>query len=641
MNETNTPLPLGVVGALHRPALRPLTDEERQFEIDQCIGCNRCMQACPIPLSSQVKIADLNEATVGSTVLPHVAEFATACVLCGLCVPVCPVGDHRDLLMVALKARVGHPWDRPCDLSRLQAQLPTGWTSEDVLERLACLSFLALAPSLPKQYLWHMLASSTVRAYAPGTAIIREGETGHSLYAMLDGTCDLSAQGPGGRPLVLAVARVGDYFGEQGFLTGQVRTLTATATSQAVVIEIPEPVLHTLQETVPAVRDAFLRLSARTSVKAQFTKLALFAGVEADDLTSLAQAAHIHYYERGHLLFAEHTASSRPSVLQLILDGFVKVSRGTERAGERILAYRQTGDYFLAGLDLCGDGSSVTVTTITRTSVVELSLEMLAPLFTQYPNLRARFEERGHGYRATALAAQTTAMRALGKEPEKGKAARASLRALVADGVVEGNEVLVIDLDRCVHCDECVDACARRHGRSRLNRTGMVIGNISVVTACRQCQDPVCLLCSRAGIARLPSGEVYITENCIGCGICAERCPYDNIEIVSLAEAVPAPSRSVWERFSRLITKGAGKEFGRPRLPMYTGAATPPLLDVQNPPTDAYGNLVKMVATKCDLCAGYQNQACVVACPTGAVLRTRPTTFFGSTEQILGERPRP
>ena len=56
-------------------------------------------------------------------------------------------------------------------------------------------------------------------------------------------------------------------------------------------------------------------------------------------------------------------------------------------------------------------------------------------------------------------------------------------------GVVEGTEVLVIDLDLCIHCNECEEACARRHGHSRMNRKGMVVGNISIATACRQCQD--------------------------------------------------------------------------------------------------------------------------------------------------------
>jgi Fe-S-cluster-containing hydrogenase component 2 len=36
------------------------------------------------------------------------------------------------------------------------------------------------------------------------------------------------------------------------------------------------------------------------------------------------------------------------------------------------------------------------------------------------------------------------------------------------------------------------------------------------------------------------------------------------------------------------------------------------------------------VATKCDLCAGYADQACVRACPTGAAFRFDPVATFGA-----------
>ncbi|MBV9615758.1 MAG: 4Fe-4S dicluster domain-containing protein, partial [Ktedonobacteraceae bacterium] len=186
---------------------------------------------------------------------------------------------------------------------------------------------------------------------------------------------------------------------------------------------------------------------------------------------------------------------------------------------------------------------------------------------------------------------------------------------------------------------ECEDACERRHGHSRMNRKGMVVGNISIATACRQCQDPVCMLCSRAGIARMPGGEVYITESCIGCGICAERCPYDNISIVSLDEENFDDNneiKSTWQQFSTFFAKGAGKERGQKLLPM---AAAPGPLNMQQP-ADAFGEMRKKLAIKCDLCAGYNNQACVQACPTGAAIRVNPVDFFGSTEEILRRRAR-
>ncbi len=48
-----------------------------------------------------------------------------------------------------------------------------------------------------------------------------------------------------------------------------------------------------------------------------------------------------------------------------------------------------------------------------------------------------------------------------------------------------------------------------------------------------------------------------------------------------------------------------------------------------------YEEMRKKVAIKCDLCAGYNDQACVQACPVGAAFRVRPSVFFGTTEEIL------
>jgi Fe-S-cluster-containing hydrogenase component 2 len=289
---------------------------------------------------------------------------------------------------------------------------------------------------------------------------------------------------------------------------------------------------------------------------------------------------------------------------------------------------------------MLGDGRAVTVTAINRVHVAEIPRQEMLTILARYPEVNQRFMTRLQEYRMTADAAQTfigsldflRAAPAQSYATAEAHEARANLRALVGGGVVEGTEVLVIDLDKCVHCDKCEEACGRRHGHSRMNRKGMVVGNISIATACRQCQDPVCMLCSRAGIARMPSGEVYITESCIGCGICAERCPYDNISIVSLAQEVE--QRSVSQRFSEFFSKGAGKERGRQMLPMSNKLAAPGPLDIQQP-LDAFGEMRKKLAIKCDLCAGFDNQACVQACPTGAAFRAQPAQFFGSTEEIL------
>src|SRR5579859_3614307 len=630
-----------VVGIQHRADLRPFTEDEVRFEIDMCIGCDRCMRACPVPMSSLVNIADLNRATISDEVTPLVARFTDECVMCGSCVPVCPVDNHRDLLMLSLKQRLGISWDGKVDMNRLLDYLPPGWTLPVLISRLREQPMFSDPHIVPENYLLHMAATSKLLSLLPGAVLTREGEYGRSIYFLLEGHCELTSTGADGAVLPVAVLRRGEYLGEQGMLTGQQRNATARAQTACVVLEVPEQVMQRLMEIVPPVRRFFEQLNNARSVEALLGRMALFQGIPAADIRRVAEETQVRQYDRDERLFSEDgVGGPERESMHIILEGFVKVARrttegtGRHKSDERIIAYRQGGDYFAGGLDLLGDGRAVTVTAITRARIAEIPRRALLALFERYPEVNQRFTMRLQQYRDAASAASTgifdplvfSHTEVVNTGSDAG--ARAGLRSLVGGGVVEGTEVLVIDLDKCIHCNECEEACARRHGHSRMNRKGMVVGNISIATACRQCQDPVCMLCSRAGIARLPSGEVYITESCIGCGICAERCPYDNISIVSLADEVE--ERTTLQRFTDFFSKGTGKERGKKQLPMASSIAAPGPLNIQQP-LDAFGEIRKKLAIKCDLCAGYDNQACVQACPTGAAFRAQPAKFFGST----------
>src|SRR5690348_15579912 len=87
------------------PALVHKTGAELSHEIQACIGCNECLLTCPA-ISEAIAIDQLNRETISGPISEATANFARSCYQCGACIEVCPIGLHRDLMMLELKRRL-------------------------------------------------------------------------------------------------------------------------------------------------------------------------------------------------------------------------------------------------------------------------------------------------------------------------------------------------------------------------------------------------------------------------------------------------------------------------------------------------------------------------------------------------------
>ena len=153
--------------------------------------------------------------------------------------------------------------------------------------------------------------------------------------------------------------------------------------------------------------------------------------------------------------------------------------------------------------------------------------------------------------------------------------------------LINGRQAMVIDMNKCIHCNDCITACAKTHdGEPKFRLDGKKSGMHMVASACMHCFDAVCLVgCPTNAIEYDLDNRIIKINNdtCIGCGICALSCPYNTIEMVKQRD-----------KYDNFLLGENGKSV--------------------------------LKASKCDLCIDiFGGPACVRACPTSALSRSNFT----------------
>ena len=576
--------------------------ERAEADVMACIGCNDCMLACPLPDAKLVTIAEINAAVHLPIVTnPRVAAFVTACTQCRQCVPACPADLSRADMVLFNKLKVE---DRvPNYMLKVQVGIevrPSGWTLDDLATRVSEVPLFAKAS---KADLRSLLLNATLRQLQPNEVLCQESSFYDRLCVVLSGSLEQSLRVPGGMSVSILVLGESSFFGELAVMADQPEPYTIRALGPSLVLEIPKAAAHRLMQMSAAFKETMDELYRRRALWTYARSPTVLSALPEQAVTDLLDKAELVTLAVGETVLAE---GAKPMHTFLVKSGFLRVFRKIDPRNERTLVYFREGDMFGLAALLSGERMSpFGVQATTRSEVIRIPGDHVLEILGRYPQARSVIESNAQT--AEMVARTNTFMPA---PTNVGRAAATALpmsaEVLLEKGLATGNEVLVVDQTKCVNCQNCVDACGRRHKYSRLSLQGLQVDNYLFPTACRHCEDPVCLLCSVNGIVRLPSGEITIVEdNCIGCGACADRCPYGNIRMHPLDQ----PEQSFLQKLLGIFGLSARK------------AALEELK-----PT------ARRVAVKCDLCAGYGDYACVSACPVGAAFRIDPMKSLESQQ---------
>ena len=342
----------------------------------------------------------------------------------------------------------------------------------------------------------------------------------------------------------------GELFGEIAALTRTPRTATIFAKRQSEILEIRWQGLRDIRQRSPEIKEHVDRLYRERALNAHLRATPMFQDFAPDDLTRIAEATEFQTYGNfdwhgSYKKVQEMSAAERlryepvvaqhghyPNGVFLIRSGFARLSEPYNH-GERTVSYLGKGQVFGLQEIACNHFRrrqipfQRTLRGLGHLDVLFIPTRIVEELVL--PSLDA---DSIPGMDEFDRSPSPSALPSAVDSPETTDV----LEFLVERRFINGTQSMVIDMDRCTRCDDCVRACAATHNNNpRFIRHGPIKEGFMIASACMHCQDPICMIgCPTGAIHRMSGeGQVVINdETCIGCATCANACPYNNIQVV-------------------------------------------------------------------------------------------------------------
>ena len=419
--------------------------------------------------------------------------------------------------------------------------LPEEWLGRRKIKKKSVFKSIAQIWTNPKQP-----ETRNIKRYDPNSPLRQINQDGQTRIFLQDIPSVVTDK----RSVVL---NEGDMFGEMAALSRSQRVASIIAEDDVELLEIRWTALRDIRRSVEEFRHHLDQLYRERSLTSHLQATELFAHLSDDVLADIAARTlfeshgefewHAEYkkaaqsgatanIEKEPIIVSE---GDYPDGLLLIRSGFARITKrinhGYKTVGyigkgeifglEEIITSHQNDDFVphQTGLRALGYTDLLRV----PTAVIE---EYVLPNLPE--NVLAKF----------TVSNDAPSQPAISNYKSKDAIPSGLMEFFVEHRYINGTATMLIDMDRCVRCDECAHACARGHDNNpRFNRHGRKHDHYMVANACMHCSDPVCMIgCPTGAIHRSSaSGTVIINDDtCIGCATCANSCPYHNIRMVSI-----------------------------------------------------------------------------------------------------------
>lgn len=442
-------------------------------------------------------------------------------------------------------------------------------------QQASLLASLESLRQLPEAELRKLASMAVLRAFPEHSPIVGEQGVGEHLYLVLDGLARVTLHDKDGHEVLLGILGRSDMFGEGPLFGDYFRRASLAAESRCQLLQVRLDDLREHMAALPATAE-LLRLAYRARlITSTLGRVPLFSSLSPTERGHVAGLLRRRHFARGAAIVIEHETGD---ALYLIEDGQVTVEQGGQ-----VIAHLDGGDFFGEMSLLSKRPHNATVRALTPVEALLLPGAAFHTLLEQQPAL------------AAGLHATVAERRQAGELMRNDRLRVERLDTAVRHGMLRGSHLLVRNPDLCApDCRMCEQACQQRHGHARLRVGEATIDGLNIIDACRQCRfGAECVeVCPADAFRWDDRGALQITDNCTGCGDCAPACPYHAVSIVPLPHT--QQHSPLWRLYQAISTR---------RHQVIS-------LDLVKP---------SRRADKCDLCHGFDDLACVSACPTGAL----------------------
>lgn len=490
-------------------------------------------------------------------------------------------------------------------------------------EELELLFKLELFKDLPKR-LRDIVAR--FRRYTPGiagTVFIRQGEYTEDFHYVLAGSVSAFRTDSDGRTELLQTLAPHSWFGEVSALSNQPSLATLKADVPCTLLTIDGSTFRILYKDAANAKFRE-RIDARyreSSLVAHMRTIPLFRALSDADLARIRPHVRFESFAKGKVIEKQGDPVQR---IYMVRSGAVSCVRTNAAGKQKILGYHMNNSSFgERALEKEEASWGGTYAALAPTDVLTIEKAAFGTAFGSGSAALTALQTAALEI-LRADGAQSAAVRGV-ENPDVSRAAAPDdrLEVMVRRQSVKGGEALVIDLQRCVRCNMCVETCVAVHEDRvpRLSKKGhRISAELNLATSCYNCEIPECMMsCGYGAIRRDVEGVIrFVYDNCVGCASCVSACPYGVIRYTPPPGAGPViPKESFLEQIPWV-----GQFFKKAEAAVAEDAAQPAQV------LSARGEKVNGKSIKCDLCAGLPFEGCVYNCPTQAITRQNPAQLF-------------